>query len=302
MPEDSLQKWERDHFAPAEVDFMQCRFCKFTSSSQETLLKHFRLHHGQGAHWPCIHTDCVCVFKTSGALRSHLSRSHSVVKIHKNSTFQCELCDFKEICSEKTFWNHLGHHLKNQETVQCPFLRCTFKTNIRPTFSSHRSRNHKNCTLAYNIVRPHEVEEIVEDVDSEILEHKLASLFLCMQTVLHVSRAATQKIVEDLRNLLSFSNIHTLRSVKEILSKHETEVNDCVLQEISNAIVQTNPLLLTIEKGSLSTDHRRNIYFKEHFSVVEPTEYLYNTAHKNSFVYVSVTKILETLLSRADFF
>ncbi|XP_028300826.1 uncharacterized protein LOC114462299 [Gouania willdenowi] len=38
---------------------MQCRFCKFTSSSQETLLKHFRLHHGQGAHWPCIHTDCI---------------------------------------------------------------------------------------------------------------------------------------------------------------------------------------------------------------------------------------------------
>lgn len=121
------------------VDFMQCRFCKFTSSNQETLLKHFRLHHGQGAYWPCIHTDCVCVFKTPGALRSHLSRSHSVVKIHKNSTFQCELCDFKEICSEKTFWNHLGHHLKNRETVQCPFLRCTFKTNLRPTFSSHRS-------------------------------------------------------------------------------------------------------------------------------------------------------------------
>lgn len=100
----------------------------------------------------------------------------------------------------------------------------------------------------------------------------------------------------------SFSNIHALNSVKEILSKHEIEVNDSVLQEISNAIVQTNPLLLTtLKKGSLSTDHRRNIYFKEPFSVVEPTEYLYNTAQKNSFVYISVTKTLETLLSRADF-
>lgn len=101
---------------------MRCRFCKFTSSSQGTLLKHFRLHHRQGAHWPCIHISCVCVFKTHGALRSHLSRSHSTVKVHENSTFQCELCDFKEICSEKSFWNHLGHHLKNRETVQCPFL------------------------------------------------------------------------------------------------------------------------------------------------------------------------------------
>lgn len=34
---------------------------------------------------------------------------------------------------------------------------------------------------------------------------------------------------------------------------------------------------------------------------MEPTEYLYNTAHKNSFVYVSVTKIFETLFGRTDF-
>lgn len=91
--------------------------------------------------------------------------------------------------------------------------------------------------------------------------------------------------------------------MKEILAKHKIEVNSSVLQEISNSIVQTNPLLLTMsEKDSLSTDHRRNIYFKEHFSVIEPTEYLYNTAHKNSFVYISIAKLLETLLGCADFF
>lgn len=111
---------------------MQCKFCNFASSSQKTLLKHFCLYHGQGAHWPCIHTDYVCVFKTPGALRSHLSR-FTTVKSHDNLKFQCELCDFKEICSEKIFWNHLGHHLKKRETVQCPFLRCTFKKNTTKT-------------------------------------------------------------------------------------------------------------------------------------------------------------------------
>lgn len=128
---------------------MQCKFYRFTSCSQETLLKHFRLHHGQGSFWPCIHIDCVCIFKTPGALRSHLSRSHYAVKIHENSTFQCELCDFKKVCSERIFWNHLGHHLRKRETVQCLFSKCTFKTNIPSTFSSHRSRNHKNCTLCH---------------------------------------------------------------------------------------------------------------------------------------------------------
>ncbi|KAK0151757.1 hypothetical protein N1851_006857 [Merluccius polli] len=37
---------------------MQCKFCKFASSSQEAILKHCRLRHNTGAHWPCIHTDC----------------------------------------------------------------------------------------------------------------------------------------------------------------------------------------------------------------------------------------------------
>lgn len=52
--------------------------------------------------------------------------------------------------------------------------------------------------------------------------------------------------------------------------------------------------------GSLSTDYRRNVYFKEQFSVIEPIEYLYNTAHQNTFVYISVTKALETL-GQTDF-
>ena len=114
-------------------------------------------------------------------------------------------------------------------------------------------------------MRPKLIDEFPEVVDSETLQHKLASLFLCMQTVLHVSRGSTQKIVEDLHNILSYSNIHTLSSVKDILSKHNIEVNDSVLQEISNALVQTNPLLLTTsDRGLLSTDYRRNSYFKEH--------------------------------------
>lgn len=189
--------------------------------------------------------------------------------------------------------NHLGHHLKNRETVQCPFLRCTFKTNTHSTFSSNKSWNQKYClpkdfrtvqttvtdeniiceqiesetaTSAREIVRFNEVEDIGADVDSDTLEHKFDSLFSSMQTVLHVSRSATQNIAENLQNLLSFSNIQTFNSVKEILSKHKMYVNDCVLLEISSAVVLTNPLLSTIsEKRSLSTDHRRNKYFKECF-------------------------------------
>lgn len=43
-------------------------------------------------------------------------------------------------------------------------------------------------------------EEEYIDIDS--VEHNIASLFLRMQTVLHVSRSSLQTIVEDLNSVL----------------------------------------------------------------------------------------------------
>lgn len=61
------------------------------------------------------------------------------------------------------------------------------------------------------------------------------------------------------------------------------------------------PLLRTSEKGCLSTDYRRNLYFQEIFSVIQPTEYLFNSAHSDWLVYISVPKVLNSLLKREDF-
>ncbi|XP_035863592.1 uncharacterized protein LOC116045721 [Sander lucioperca] len=143
---------------------MKCGFCGFLSSSQEALLRHHRLRHRRGSHWPCIYSDCVCTFKTPGALKSHLTRSHCrTVRRQVTSSFFCELCEFKETCTERTFFTHLGHHLKNQHTVHCPFLRCEFKTNNLKTFSSHRSRKHKNAKDIRTCLRVH--SEQYEDPD-----------------------------------------------------------------------------------------------------------------------------------------
>lgn len=312
---------------------MKCGFCGFLSSSQEDLLRHHRLRHRRGSHWPCIYSDCVCTFKTPGALKSHLTRSHCrTVRRQVTSSFFCELCEFKETCTERTFFTHLGHHLKNQHTVHCPFLRCEFKTNNLKTFSSHRSRKHKNAKDIRTCLRVHSENETCaidthivdqpldnfveveasqsgssnnggeEYVEAETLEHKIASLFLCMQSVLHVSKSALQKIVEEFNDILHFSKVHSLQKIKEVFTKHSIEIDDCVVKEINDSIFQTNPLILTTEaKGALSTNHRRNLYFKQHFPVIEPTEYTYSTTHKNTFVYVSIIQVLENLLGRSDF-
>ncbi len=146
---------------------MKCRFCSFATASQERLLRHHRFRHRRGAYWPCVYSDCVCTFKTPGALKSHLTRSHCrTAKIQDKFTFFCELCEFREICTQQSFFTHLGRHLKKHETVCCPFLRCSFKTNNLKTFSSHKSRKHKHGDIRTCLRADLENEPVSIETDS----------------------------------------------------------------------------------------------------------------------------------------
>lgn len=112
--------------------------------------------------------------------------------------------------------------------MRCPFSKCGFKTNKLSSFSCHRSRTHKShfvsdfrtsVSVESNLVdlvdtescadaveEPFfqtedvslfsQIEETAqEDVDWDVLEHKLVPLLLGMQMVLHISKSATQKII-----------------------------------------------------------------------------------------------------------
>lgn len=87
-----------------------------------------------------------------------------------------------------------------------------------------------------------------------------------MQTVLHISKSAIQKIVVEFHDNLHFSKFHSLKRIKEMLTKHNTVLDDSAVNEINEAIFKRNPLFLTTQvKCALSTNHRRNSYFKEPF-------------------------------------
>lgn len=86
-------------------------------------------------------------------------------------TFSCKVCN---TCysSEKDYFQHLGVHLRSQETIECVFQGCDFKTNRYGTFVTHRSRKHN----------PHSCKDFKADVlvvrESE--EQPLASLPQCV--------------------------------------------------------------------------------------------------------------------------
>lgn len=245
---------------------MQCKLCKFDHAVEAVLLKHYRLRHGAGT-WICIHINCACAFGTFSALKSHLSRQHRTVQRQENLTFHCWLCDFKDICCIKKILIHFHCHLKQRETVHCPFLGCSFETNRLNSFTGHTSKNHKDhklkdFTTSVMVVSDFQSDDVdetsnngaeagfsearslelgptenseAENVNSETLEHSLASLFLRLQCLLHVSKHAIQTIIEEFNSILSLSKCHTSEIIKAVLAKHSIEIEEGVLQEISDS-------------------------------------------------------------------
>lgn len=173
----------------------------------------------------------MCSFKTQVALKNHLLKHQSVVNQsqpgvlgHESQSnvvthrLQCELCHFSEPCTLKQYFAHLGAHLKSKETVNCPFEQCQFKSGVYSTFTAHKSRYH--CDSGFKKIRlelicdhspaetsGEQIEDVVlldydnplnEEDNGDSIKHRLVSLFLHMQTILHVSKSATQERVNEL--------------------------------------------------------------------------------------------------------
>lgn len=223
---------------------MQCHYYKFSHLQQDILLKHYRLHHWQAGKgsFPCIHPDCVCMFTTTGALKTHLWRAHP--KIDRptqtgtdHASFRCELCEFSDICSLTQFLKHLGRHLQNHERVHCPFSNCDFSSNNNTTFRAHKKHRKQTlndlctsvCTVGSTgnefdtVSVSQSPSDQADDIQADshisdsnleecepILEHKLAALFLCMQSQLHVSQSAFQQIIDNVNYILSIAKSNTL--------------------------------------------------------------------------------------------
>lgn len=147
----------------------------------------------------------------------------------------------------------------------CPFEGCSFETNHLNSFTGHTSRNHKKHNLrdfltpvrVLSDLQSNDTEQAcnvdpeagvsltsiprldstenrepdcVHNVVSEILEHKLASLFLRMQCLLHVPKHAIQAIIDEFNDILSLSKCHTTEILKEVFAKHNIEVEEEVIQ------------------------------------------------------------------------
>lgn len=296
-------------------------------------------HYGRNFRYPCAYASCPCTFKTWNNLLSHIYRDHSKQTSQQRIelyTFHCQLCACNSIATEKEYFIHINTHLRKNETVTCMFLGCTFQTNILGTFNSHKYRKHNPHTLkdlktgvvtvsgplpeagssTDNVFSYAESDVDLEvcagtDADSDIdpieelpklIERKVASVLLKLENLVHVPTTAIDEVLGELDYLIRSASIPvTSNIVSDLFKNHKLQVDESIIKELSTAVCTGNPLGKAIEKnGPLGTAFKRKQYYKKHFNVVEPIEFVLDSKTKRSFQYIPLLKSLQQLLDHSD--
>lgn len=94
------------------------------SQARRRIIQHYKEHHGHLQR----SSDFSVFMRTVWA---HLKK--------KKCKLRCDLCTFSEPSDITKYYAHLKTHLRNRETVKCPFADCSFKSSILSTLTAHRS-------------------------------------------------------------------------------------------------------------------------------------------------------------------
>lgn len=251
--------------------------------------------------------------------------------------FTCPLCNFKQPFIEEILFGHLRSHLRSHEMVACPFKNCNYRTNSYSAFNAHKSRKHGGdsdfgeCVVladsdqqaegsalvvvaAESLGEPAEshsagsadtfdLDEVNSQCDTDTLRaqlnHNLASLFLKMQSILHVSDMASQEIVEQLTQIFSLSQPILKHDIREVLQNHDITVSETLLNEVVSTVMNSNVIVSATAKGKqLSSTKRRKTFIENNYPVVKPVQYLLQPGH--TAVYVPILEMIQKIFNHTD--
>lgn len=129
-----------------------------------------------------------------------------------------------------------------------------------------------------------------------------AAMLLKLEHFFHVPGIAVNEFLEELHFLLSTSSqTATCDRLKDLFQEHSLACDDAIIQDIDKAVCESHPLHTAIgQHGPLSTVYRRKEFYKSHFCVVEPVEYILDSQQGKTFQYVPILKFLQQLLAKED--
>lgn len=107
-----------------------------------------------------------------------------------------------------------------------------------------------------------DLDEVNSQCDTDTLRaqlnYNLASLFLKMQSILHVSDMASQEIVEHMTQMFSLSQPILKHDIRKILQSHDITASETRLNEVVSTVMETNVIVsATAKRKQLSSTKRR---------------------------------------------
>lgn len=130
----------------------------------------------------------------------------------------------------------------------------------------------------------------------DLIESSIAHLMLKLESIFSVPSRCINEFVS-----YSASGPALKEILQLCLKKHNCAVDDLVISEMMTELCQSNPISLALGRnGPLSSSYKRRQYFKEHFSVVEPVEYLLSAKDRRTFQYIPILKSLHVVLKKKE--
>ncbi len=312
-----------------------CKYCAtFVHCDPMEMFRHYMVDHSHISDgYQCAYPMCYQRFKTKQAFRNHLETFHSS---NAGMIFRCSMCSDKFV-HKQSLMKHLHAHVNNDEKTQCPY--CTYSTNISSTYRSHLARKHdanSEVCAEFQIVSAQSQESIrdpqgnptsstvntvdnehddmetdsdhVESspiIDDDKIEHMIATLFLKMQVQFYIPITSIEQIIETLNCIFSVERDNWLHNIKSALEKKNLPdgMIDTVMEIVADEIHST--LFDSTQPGaSLSSDYRRNLYYKENMTYIEPIEIVLQkrTIHDKleSFQYIPIEPVLTEMVNKPD--
>lgn len=132
-------------------------------------------------------------------------------------------------------------------------------------------------------------DQLTETNKNENLEdtiiHKFASVLLKLNINSHIPSSAVDVLLEDLHFVFTSAVVPITNGVAvDVVKTHDLSVDQLVIDELSIGFSNHNPLVKAIaEDGPLATAFKRKQYYKQHFKVVEPVEYVLDARAKKTY-------------------
>ncbi|XP_071814886.1 uncharacterized protein [Apostichopus japonicus] len=315
----------------------KCKICNFSCDRRVRLLRHYRFSHPhQGRHlsFPCLYKDCLVMSKSLGGLKAHMTKNHKTVTLtasHKTSeiTYKCSVCHHRV----ENLFSHLNRHLKVFEKIQCPFKECFFETNVPTSYSSHKSRLHRNdstnqlkdeClfrddTLSIVGSDTFSSDQIIEDTEDlnedmivdhdsdtdEVFTKRIALFMLKLESVFHVPVSTIQQIVDELVEMHFLSRPIIQSQLSKVFMQQQNIMQD-IMQAVTDVVMTEAPMIARLQRGNkygvLSTHKLRRKFFQLNFPVVNAKEFILGKVNGKTctMVYISVPTMIQKLLQRTD--